>query len=220
MTTPRSVFGPAAAALDLGGVLLTDGTQTAFNKIEALSGLPPGSIARTWHNQCRQPAELGHMTSAQACERLAPKTGIDPAAVEKTILGEFQPIPAGISLLAALHQNRCRVVLATNHLNEWIARWDQTHEWWPMIDSVVCSAAIGRRKPDPAFYTAVAEATNGSKGAWFIDDTPQNITAANTAGFHGILATTQTLTALANHTKDSKLPQPDAPETGSASIGT
>ena len=204
MTTPAPASNPAAAALDLGGVLLTDGTQTAFNKIEALSGLPPGSIARTWHNQCRQPAELGHMTSAQVCERLAPKTGIDPAAVEETILGEFQPIPAGISLLAALHQNRCRVVLATNHLNEWIARWDQTHEWWPMIDSVVCSAAIGRRKPDPAFYTAVAEATNGSKGAWFIDDTPQNIAAANTAGFCGILASPQTLAALADRAGASR----------------
>ena len=110
-------------ALDLGGVLLSDGTKTGFSKLAAHYGGDRQHLTEYWHSQLRIPAELGHATAQQTMTALADAADGHVEQVEELFLNEFQPIPEGVEYLQQAHKAGVRVLLATNHLNEWLERW-------------------------------------------------------------------------------------------------
>ena len=70
------------------------------------------------------------------------------------------------------HNAGSTVLLATNHINERLDRWADRFDWWSLFDGVVCSAALGVRKPQPEFYEQVIAEAGGDVGFLFVDDAP------------------------------------------------
>lgn len=177
------------AALDLGGVLLTDGTKTAFREISHSSGqVSVESLEALWYGELRFPAELGLISSDQVFQQLARVSGLSETRVAELLLGEFREMPEGVAFVREAVERGVRLVLATNHLAEWLPVWADRFEWFSLIDDVVCSSGIGERKPDLPFYEAVRSRATGSSPIPFVDDDPLNVAAANDAGMVGILA--------------------------------
>ena len=108
--------------------------------------------------------------------------------VEELFLEEFQPIPEGVAYLKKAHNAGSIIVLATNHVKEWLDRWADRFDWWSLFDGVVCSATVGVRKPQPEFYEQVIAAAGGAGGFLFVDDAPENVKAAVDAGLVGVHA--------------------------------
>jgi HAD superfamily hydrolase (TIGR01509 family) len=176
-------------ALDLGGVLLSDGTKTAFDIMSERAGCSADLLSSLWQGQLRVPAELGAVPAAEVYRRFASATGLSAAEVAELLIEGFQPIPEGIAALEAAHKSGAAVILATNHLNEWLEIWSARYGWWALLDSIVCSAAVHERKPNASFYREVVAAAGGRLGFIFVDDDPANVAAATRSGLRGILAT-------------------------------
>jgi len=182
------VAAHGVVALDLGGVLLTDGTKTAFSRLRSL-GLQPREAKELWHGHLRMPAELGAISSDEVFARLAALSPhATPAAVRSVLLDEFRPIPYGIDYLRRTSAGGGRVALATNHLHEWLAVWRDRFEWFSLLDPVVCSSSIGARKPDMPFFDKLVAEVGGERGFGFVDDDRSNVDAAAAAGLRGVLA--------------------------------
>lgn len=175
-------------ALDLGGVLMTDGTKTAFGLMGLRSGQSVRLLKGIWQEELRVPAELGRISSNDVFERLSDVCGLETSEVAETMLGEFRPIPYGIRALELAHEVGTAVILATNHIDEWLDQWRSQFDWFGLLDAVVCSSTLGERKPEPAFYQAVIRAAGDRAGFVFVDDDPENVSAATRAGLHGVLA--------------------------------
>lgn len=55
-----------------------------------------------------------------------------------------------------------------------------------LFDSIIISAEVGIRKPDERIYTAALEMLGGvPKKTLFVDDNPENVSAAVAQGWHG-----------------------------------
>ena len=175
-------------ALDLGGVLLSDGTKTAFTKLGARYGVDSQTLETLWHSEIRIPAELGLISAEQALRRIAGVLSAPLQEVESQFLGEFRPIKPAVDFLRTIRASDTVVVLATNHLDEWVERWKRTFEWFSHFDRVVCSASLGLRKPQIEFYQAVIDAAGGVTGFYFVDDSAENVAAATAVGLRGVLA--------------------------------
>ena len=175
-------------ALDLGGVLLTDGTKTGFRKLADIYDVDQRHLTELWHDQLRIPAELGHATAEQTLTLLADAAGGPVKQVEELFLEEFQPIPEGVAYLKKAHNAGSTILLATNHVNERLDRWADRFDWWSLLDEVACSATVGVRKPQPEFYEQVIAAAGGAGGFLFVDDAPENVKAAGDAGLVGVHA--------------------------------
>jgi putative hydrolase of the HAD superfamily len=96
--------------------------------------------------------------------------------------------------LSSLRSAGTHVYLATNqeHLRAaWLMEKLGLAEH---VDGIFYSAALGVKKPDPEFFTRVQAATGlGAKEILLIDDTHQNIEAAQTAGWQALHWTRQSL---------------------------
>lgn len=183
---PRDV---RALALDLGGVLLSDGTKTAFDIMSERAGCGVDALNTLWQGQLRVPAELGVVSAAEVYRQFASATGLRLSEVADLLLEGFQPLPEGIATLQAAHESGVTTILATNHLNEWLEIWAAWYDWWALLDSIVCSAAIRERKPNEGFYREVVKVAGGRRGLIFVDDDPTNVLAAARFRLRGILAT-------------------------------
>ena len=73
-------------ALDLGGVLQTDGTKTAFLKLGDIYSVDRQRLTGLWHDQLRTPAELGHATAEQTMTLLTDAAGGPVEQVEELFL--------------------------------------------------------------------------------------------------------------------------------------
>lgn len=179
----------AHLAIDLGGVLLTDGTKTAFLALEDCFGIDARRSAHAWYSYWRIPIEIGAMPESVLWERLAAfaPSPVATNAIREAFLGEFRPIVYGIEFLRDAHDAGATVVLATNHVASWIHRWQEQFDWFQMVGPIFCSSTMGCRKPQADFYRDVRVGV-GSEECYFIDDNPENVEAATTAGFNGILA--------------------------------
>ncbi len=62
----------------------------------------------------------------------------------------------------------------------------------PFMDGGLVSFRVGKTKPDPGMYTAFLEAyALKAEECVFVDDTPENVSAAKALGFSGILFRSQ-----------------------------
>lgn len=175
--------------LDLGGVLLTDGTKTAFEVLAGFHSAPScAELEQRWQQELRLPAELGEIGSDEVFFTLARWTGLAMTTVEDVVLGEFQPIPQGVTLLQEATARGLKTVLATNHLDEWLRRWEERYPWFGLLDDIVCSSTLGKRKPQGEFYDEVLKVAGNPSNLLFVDDDPVNISGAQACGLPSLLA--------------------------------
>ncbi len=100
------------------------------------------------------------------------------------------PVSGSPELLADLKAARVGIYGLTNWGNE---TWPLACERFPFLDSldgVLVSSEVGITKPDPEiFQTFCARFGVTPEESVFIDDVVQNVTAARSLGFHGIVFT-------------------------------
>ena len=104
-----------------------------------------------------------------------------------------------IAYLRDLRERGLRLALLTNNVREWEPRWRAR---WPideLFETVVDSAFVGMRKPDPRIYELTLERLAlPAPSCAFVDDLEINCDAARTLGMHPVqfTDTDQTITEL------------------------
>jgi putative hydrolase of the HAD superfamily len=86
-----------------------------------------------------------------------------------------------------LHAGGTRLALLTNNVREWEPLWRSMLPIDEIFETVVDSAFVGLRKPDPAIYAIVLERLGLPAAACaFVDDIAVNVDAARTLGFAAV----------------------------------
>jgi epoxide hydrolase-like predicted phosphatase len=116
------------------------------------------------------------------------------------LMGAMEPNQELFEHYAALRAERgLRFALCTNNVREWEARWRALLPIDELFETVVDSAFVGTRKPEPEIYAITLERLGlPAEACVFIDDLEPNVDAAKTAGMHGIVHrdTADTIAAL------------------------
>lgn len=172
---------------DFGGVLLTDGSKTAWARLERKFGVPAEASALLWKTKLQRQADLGEISEETVwaqLQSLIPQ--ISTGEIRATFLEGYLEIPLGVEALIAAKAAGWEVVLATNNVTAWLEYWQEQHGWMQRIDVVCCSSDLGVRKPSPEFFSILRERVS-DPAAYFVDDDATNCSAAATAGFRPIL---------------------------------
>jgi putative hydrolase of the HAD superfamily len=154
-------------------------------------GLPAGQLGRMVHND--------HSWVAAQCGRLSVDDywqGIgkvlhlppdDVAQLRTDFYRGDRRNDALVARLDAMRQAGVRLGMLSNFSQElWILleQQDLRHRF----DAIAVSADIGVMKPNPAAYHAILEMLSlPPEACLFIDDLPDNVTAAQALGLHGIV---------------------------------
>lgn len=188
-----------AVVSDFGGVLtvpLLDG----FARYEARSGVPARAIgaalSRATVAQGRNPLhelEVGAITEAEflaVLERELEAVLGRAVALRRFGADYMSGLDANEELLAhfrALRGRGVRFGLLTNNVREWEPHWRAKLPIDELFETVVDSAFVGLRKPDPAIYAIVLERMAlPAEACAFVDDVEVNVEAARALGFAGV----------------------------------
>jgi putative hydrolase of the HAD superfamily len=89
-----------------------------------------------------------------------------------------------IELMAELRDRGLRMAMLTNNVREWEPLWRAKLPVDEIFETVVDSAFVGMRKPDPAIYELTLSRLEGieAEECLFIDDTEVNCDAARELG--------------------------------------
>ena len=88
---------------------------------------------------------------------------------------------------ASLRDRGVRLALCTNNVREWEPLWRPKLPIDDIFETVVDSAFVGTRKPEPEIYGIVLERLGlPAEACAFVDDLEINVAAANELGFHGV----------------------------------
>lgn len=184
---------------DFGGVLTTP-LLDAFASVQDRVGIPPRSFGEALHslaeNGGKNPLfelECGRITEVefqrQLADALEPILGHRPEIAEfgQLLFEALDPNPGMIDLIREVRRDGYRAALLTNNVKEWEATWRSMLPVDELFETVVDSAFVGCRKPDPPIYHLTLERVGlEPEQCIFIDDMEINIDAANEIGIHGV----------------------------------
>lgn len=134
--------------------------------------------------------DRGMVESAELCERIAQRTGLQPAevmAVVDAATDELQPMDDSVQLIERLHAAGTPLHYLSNMPAPFAEHLDRTHAVLGRFASGVYSSRVKLIKPDPAIFE-LAAAHFGAKPAElvFLDDHPANVVAARNAGWRAV----------------------------------
>ena len=99
-------------------------------------------------------------------------------------MAELQPNQALFAYYRRLHERGVRFAMLTNNVREWEPLWRAKLPIDEIFETVVDSAFVGMRKPDPAIYALVLERLAlPAADCVFVDDLEVNVDAARALGF-------------------------------------
>jgi HAD superfamily hydrolase (TIGR01509 family) len=177
-----------AIALDWGGVLVTDGSRTAWTALERELGIPVDQSAQMWADELQEQADRGELSEDDVWAALASlRAGVCPRDIRRIFLDEYVEISHGVAVLRAACAAGWTTILATNNVRAWIDWWRQRYEWVDLLDVIACSSDMGTRKPEAGYYEALRRMVDLPL-VYFVDDDPENVHAAKQAGFSVRLA--------------------------------
>jgi putative hydrolase of the HAD superfamily len=174
---------------DLGKVLLDFDWMAASKKAVAQCEADPMTMAR-WITTSRHTYdyECGRLTSRQFFEHARAAIGFRGGFEEFAELWSdiFTEIPETIALVRRL-KGRVSLLLLSNtnemHIAWVMARWD----FMRLFDDMVLSFREGCAKPEPEIYRrALAKIAVNPAEAFFVDDRPENVSGALTAGMDAV----------------------------------
>lgn len=103
-------------------------------------------------------------------------------------MSALEPNEALFAHYRALGARGFRMALLTNNVREWEPLWRALLPIDEVFETVVDSAFVGVRKPDPAIYALVLERLGlPATACAFVDDLDVNVDAARTLGFAVVL---------------------------------
>lgn len=124
----------------------------------------------------------------------------------------MQPIKKGWELLKTCKELGFKIVILSNFDREtWALLKIKYAELFKYVDEIVISGEVGYIKPDPAIYQHVINMLYSkydicAQNCWFIDDTPNNITAAERLEIHACLCENKKFDGIENQIlKDAPL---------------
>jgi putative hydrolase of the HAD superfamily len=179
-----------AVIFDFGGVI-TNMRWDVARQLEEAHGLERNTLLRTlydaddWRQLERGVGEVEPFRLA-AHARLEAAAGKPLPPLHEQWRESWHLIDENIALIKALRPPYKLAVLSNADitLEDRMRDGLGIHE---LFDCVVCSAAVGMAKPDPAIYALAAERIGFPPEACvFIDDLDRNVDAARAAGMAGV----------------------------------
>jgi epoxide hydrolase-like predicted phosphatase len=189
-----------AVVSDFGGVLTAPLLQ-GFMRMQDDTGVPPEAfgtaLARaTAANGGRNPlfelevGAIGEHEFIAAVEReLAAELGrpVTLHGFGERYMAALDPNDELFAHYRALHAGGQRLALLTNNVREWEPFWRSKLPIDEIFETVVDSAFVGVRKPDPAIYAIVLERLGlPAEECAFVDDIAVNVDAARELGFAAV----------------------------------
>jgi putative hydrolase of the HAD superfamily len=134
--------------------------------------------------------DKGTLTLNQAIVRGARRTGLSNADVER-VLNEvprsLTPIEETIDLLRSIVETDNRFFVLSNMHIASFAHLEKEYDIWDMFDGIVISSHIKKVKPEIEIYEHLLGKHNlDASETVFIDDTDENLAAANAIGIQTI----------------------------------
>lgn len=175
---------------DIGGVLLTNGWDTAAReRAVAKFGLDRGDYEQR-HVMAVPELETGQITLDEYLSQTifcSPRS-FAPRAFKDFMFEQSRPIDGVLDVLAEVAGTR-RYMLGTlnnesRELNDYRLDTFGLRQWFSVF---VCSAFLGVMKPGPAIFRIALDLVQTDPGSvLMIDDRPLNVEAAVKAGMHAI----------------------------------
>jgi putative hydrolase of the HAD superfamily len=190
-----------AVISDFGGVL-TSPLADAFLAVQDGLDIPLDAYARA---MAAAAVESGGELPLFALERGELTEGEFLAQLERglaEVLGRAVSLHGfGEQLMAAMHPNEplfayyrglrdrgVRMAMLTNNVREWEHRWRAMLPIDDVFETVVDSAFVGMRKPEPGIYALTLERLGlPAEACVFVDDLKVNVDAARSLGMAGIV---------------------------------
>jgi putative hydrolase of the HAD superfamily len=188
-----------AVVSDFGGVL-TAPLLEGFARIQADTGVPGeafgAALARAAGSDGRNPLFELEVGAISEDEFLATLERELEAGLGRPVtlhgFGEryMAALDANDELFAhslTLHARGLRFAMLTNNVREWEPLWRSKLPVDEIFETVVDSAFVGLRKPDPAIYAIVLERLGLPAAACaFVDDIAVNVETARSLGFAAV----------------------------------
>ena len=188
-----------AVVSDFGGVLTTPLVES-FAAVQDRTGIPMESLGtamgRIAERSGRHPLfelETGRVSEADFLEELADE--LEPGLGHRPEMHRFseiyfealEPNPPMIELMRELRAAGHRMALLTNNVREWEPLWRAMLPVDEIFETVVDSAFVGCRKPDPEIYGITLERIGlEAADCLFIDDVPDNCATARELGMAAV----------------------------------
>lgn len=184
-----------AVISDFGGVL-TSPLAGAFAAFEAHSGVPLAELGRAMAAVGVQRGanplfelETGRMSETEFLSRIAAQLQrqlgreVSLDGFGERYFADLQPNDRLIAYFRELRGRGLRLGLCTNNVREWESRWRAMLPVDEIFETVVDSAFVGVRKPEPEIYELTLERLGVPAGAaLFVDDIEINCDAARELG--------------------------------------
>jgi putative hydrolase of the HAD superfamily len=179
-----------AVFFDLGGVIIRTEYQAPREHLAERLGLSYEELVQlVFASESARQASIGLITVAQHWGTVANRVG-RPATELAALRDEFF---AGdildrslLELIRSLHPRRKTGLIS----NAWLDLRDYIvgNGFEDAFDCIIISAEVGVLKPDAAIYQLALDSVGAPPGrSVMIDDTAENIEAAEALGMHGIL---------------------------------
>jgi putative hydrolase of the HAD superfamily len=185
-----------AVVSDFGGVLTAPLLQ-GFALVQEDTGVPPAAfgeaLARAGEPNPLFALEVGATTEAEFLatleQELEPIMGrpVDLHGFAERYMGTLAANDELFAYYRRLHARGIRLAICTNNVREWEPLWRDKLPIDEIFETVVDSAFVGVRKPDPAIDAIVLERLGlAAAECAFVDDIAINVRAATELGFAGV----------------------------------
>ena len=184
-----------AVISDFGGVLTTPLVES-FAAVQDRTGVPMqelatamGAIAARDGRHPLYELETGRVREVDFLEQLADE--LEPAIGHRPEMHRFseiyfealEPNPPMIELMRELRASGQRMAMLTNNVREWEPLWRSMLPVDEIFETVVDSAFVGCRKPDPEIYGITLERIGlDAADCLFVDDIADNVATARELG--------------------------------------
>ncbi len=180
-----------AVIWDIGGVIWRNEDSSSRHQLSEKYGVPLQELTDlVFHSETADLATLGRIAEDEHWKSVARKIGMkeEEASALRSAWWAGDRIDRNlISFITGLKRNYKTGLLS----NAWSdARQSLAAEIGDLsiFEFIVYSAEVGLMKPDPAIYRRILDMMQlPPEKAIFVDDTEQNIAAANELGIHGLL---------------------------------
>jgi putative hydrolase of the HAD superfamily len=188
-----------AIVSDFGGVL-TNPLLTSFMAIQDEIGISPESLGEAMRAIAEEDGEnplyaleRGELAEDAFLTRLG--GALEPLLGHRPQLHRFReiyfealdPNPAMIELMRELKAGGRRMAMLTNNVREWEPLWRSMLPVDEIFETVVDSAFVGCRKPEPRIYEITLERLGlPAEACLFVDDLAVNCEGARAAGMSAV----------------------------------
>ena len=182
-----------AVVFDIGGVLELTEPGSLVRIWAPRLGLSPGEMNSRLAGVAEAGA-IGTISEQQAGQQIAGILGLDDAQLLVFLADLWAEylgtLNTGLASYFASLRPRYRTGIISNSFVGAREQEQQRYGFGDMTDLIVYSHEVGMSKPDPRIYQLACDGLGvPAPDMVFLDDVPENVTAARLAGLHGVLFT-------------------------------